>query len=134
MFLIPVAVMALPKPSAGREMGSDAVIGLTTMINHYTGPIFVMLQLYSMLKLVDVPANPGIMSLAYLRLQVLCSAALGTRWLLRLGAPSWAGQYASPSLWYQWGSVPFGSFLHAIASAILLPRAAFIDAAQIKQE
>jgi hypothetical protein len=91
------------------------------MCNLAVAPCFVMLQFYAQYQEMRAQhGNPGALSLLSFGLQVPTMAALGFRWLLRLGDPTWGNMPAPIRLWYQWGFPAINYAIHALGCAFLL--------------
>lgn len=120
IFLFPAVAIALPKPSP-HEMGIDIFTGFSAIVNTWVSLVFVALQFYPQhIELRRQAGTPGALSLLALGMQAWVLVIVAVRWLQRLGAPTWGGQAAPVTLWYQWGWLPMNYFINGIGCAVLL--------------
>jgi hypothetical protein len=113
-------IIALPRASA-RDWGNMLFVGFSLLVNTWIALFFVIFQFYPQyLEMRRMSGSPGSLSLLSLALQVVVIPAVATRWLLRLGRPTWQESSVPLWYWYKWGNLPFSYILHAIGCAILL--------------
>jgi hypothetical protein len=106
---------------AGHSWDRGILIALINMSNLMVAPCFVVLQFVAQFwEMRAQNGNPGALSLLSIGLQVLTSAALGYRWFLRIGNPTWGNLPASAWLWYQWSFPAINYVAHAVGCAFLL--------------
>ena len=118
--LFPAVAAALPKPS-GHSWNNDILLALVIMSNQVVAPCFVVLQFVAQYWEMRVQkGDPGALSLLSVGLQVPTMMALGYRWLLRLGNPTWGHAPAPAWLWYQWAFPSVNYVVHAVGCALLL--------------
>jgi hypothetical protein len=120
LFLLPVAVIALPKPSP-HDWGIDIFSGLSVIVNIPVSLIFIAVQFYpQILELRRSNGSPGALSLLSLGIRAVAALALALRWLQRLGQPTWPSGYGTLTLWLRWGWQSFNYQVDGIGCAILL--------------
>lgn len=132
VLLLPVAYLTLLRRARhNRDMGSDAIIGVVSIVNQYTAPVFIVLQFTSqLLKIHHSHDNLGALSPNSIGGQALIVAMMGGRWRQRLGRPAWDKNEwpAHPPLWYrlemfwvryQWGMVWMNQGLYGYGCGIL---------------
>lgn len=97
------------------------MMALIAMSNQVVAPSSIVLQFVTQLRAFwSEDVSPGALSLFPVVLQVVTMALLGTRWLLRLGRPTWENRTAPVWLWYQWGFLSFNYLAQAVGYGLLL--------------
>ena len=121
LVLLPVVAIILPQPRSGHTFPKDVMMALIAMSNIVVAPCFVVLEFYAQFRELKAQGgNPGALSLVSVALQMVTMAALGFRWFLRLGHPTWDNGPAPVWLWYQWGFSAINYLLYAVGCAFLL--------------
>ena len=112
--------LALPKPSP-HTYGSDIFVGFSAISNTWISLLFVFFQFYPQLvEFRRMSGSPGSLSLLSLGMRAIVMVAIAVRWFLRLEAPTWRGHYAPPTMWYQWGWLPFNYVIEAFGCVVVL--------------
>ena len=124
-------VIALPEPSP-RDMGIGMFVGFSLVVNTWVALFCVVVQFvlqYFEMRRMD--GEPGALSLVSLAMQSVVMLAVGWRWLLRLGKPTWEEGREKVKMtrwlwwellreWYQWGFLAFNYLIHGTGCAILV--------------
>lgn len=113
-------------------MGTDTLMALINMTNLVVAPLFAILQFYAQYReLRRQDGNPGALSLLSVFIQLLVTALVAYRWLLRLGTPNWprGDEDLMPfamwvwdefKLYYMWGMIVWSYAIHAMGCLFLL--------------
>lgn len=132
VFLLPVVYLTpLRRPTHNRDMGSDVIIGLTSIVSQYTAPGIMILQFTSqLLEFRHADGKLGALSRHSLFTQALVYFFMGLRWRRRVGKAGWEEDErpAHPPLWYrlemlwmryQWGMVWMNQLFYAGGCLVL---------------
>jgi hypothetical protein len=125
--VFPAVVIAFPRPSA-HTISVNLWIGFFGIFGKWAGLFFDMIQFYPQhLQILERDGSPGAVSLLSLALQSLVLGILASRWLLRLGQPTWENTLMPIDLWsdfvafsLQWGQIPVLYMIHAVGNLLLL--------------